>query len=376
MEKPDLKQAIAIQQKLQTVELENYLQCGNFSLVPLTDMEPKIRRSTNFYILDGGEQYHIIVQNEKSFFHYPAEKNLVQEQSQNLLRVVQSSQFASTPPVVFLPPAQLLYQQLIAPAQPKLPSNGTLVFTVDSSLQLLPMDLLHDGRSYLIERYSIANTLGAAVRPPIPLTRRAALVAGVSQIAPSFSSQAAPQKLQPLPSVEREIQDISRSTESKILLNQQFTIAALQQQLQQNYPILHLTTHGRFSSNPDLTVLLAWDKPLTVQQFDQLLRSRVDVNQSIELLVLSACETAKGDRRSALGLAGIATQARARSTIASLWLVGDNSTAQMFAEFYTELKQEKTKAESLRQAKLKLLSQPETSHPYYWAPFILVGSWV
>ncbi len=98
--------------------------------------------------------------------------------------------------------------------------------------------------------------------------------------------------------------------------------------------------------------------------------------QPIELLVLSACETASGDNRAALGLAGVALSAGARSTLASLWQIGDNSTASFIDEFYRQLMTGKTTAEALREAQVKMLATPEYSLPMYWAPYVLVGNWL
>jgi CHAT domain-containing protein len=111
---------------------------------------------------------------------------------------------------------------------------------------------------------------------------------------------------------------------------------------------------------------------------DELLRSR---NQStanpVELLVLSACQTAKGDSRAALGLAGVAVRSGARSTLATLWAVRDQSTAGFMAEFYKQLSQPGvSRAEAVRQAQLALLKQRQYAHPFYWAPFLLVGNWM
>ena len=106
-----------------------------------------------------------------------------------------------------------------------------------------------------------------------------------------------------------------------------------------------------------------------------VLLKRQNSQSSIDLLVLSACQTAKGDRRSALGIAGLAAQSGARSTIATLWLVNSDSTVQLISKFYEGLKNGLPKAEALRQAQLSLLSSPKYSHPYYWAAFVLVGAW-
>jgi CHAT domain-containing protein len=111
---------------------------------------------------------------------------------------------------------------------------------------------------------------------------------------------------------------------------------------------------------------------------DTLLRAREQGELNpIELLVLSACQTATGDRRAALGLAGLAVRSGARSTLATLWSVNDRSTALFMVEFYRELGQPGvTKAQAVRNAQLALLKQPQYEHPYYWAPFILLGNWL
>jgi len=109
-----------------------------------------------------------------------------------------------------------------------------------------------------------------------------------------------------------------------------------------------------------------------------LLQARAqNQRQPIELLVLSACQTAAGDNRAALGLAGVAVRSGARSTLATLWSVDDQSTSSFMIEFYQALAQPQvTKAKALRQAQLALLKQPEFKHPYFWAPFVLVGNWL
>jgi len=112
---------------------------------------------------------------------------------------------------------------------------------------------------------------------------------------------------------------------------------------------------------------------------DYLLRSRDQRRaEAIELLVLSACQTATGDNRAALGLAGVAVRAGARSTLASLWRINDRSTAIFIGEFYRELAHSKvTKAEALRRAQVALFKNyPNYSRPGYWAPFVLVGNWL
>jgi CHAT domain-containing protein len=140
-----------------------------------------------------------------------------------------------------------------------------------------------------------------------------------------------------------------------------------------------LATHGQFSSKAEETFILTWDDRINVNELSSLLET-TDLRRSnpIELLVLSACETAKGDNRASLGIAGVAVRAGARSTLATLWLVNDEATAQIMVRFYQELSQTTvTKAEALRRAQELILQDPKyRQHPYYWAPYVLVGNWL
>ena len=248
----------------------------------------------------------------------------------------------------------------------------TLVFVLDGALRNIPMATLYDGKQYLIQNYSVALAPGLQLIDPKPLQKKQfkALTAGLTEARPGFSA---------LPEVEQELQQIHAEVPSRILLNQQFTSTALQDQIESlPFPVVHLATHGQFSSDAEKTFVLAWDKPIKVKQLDDLLRNR-DQRQpnAIELLVLSACETAAGDKRAALGLAGVAVRAGARSTLASLWSLDDESTALLMSQFYKELASAKvTKAEALRRAQLTLLQNPRYQHPRYWAPYVLVGNWL
>ena len=115
---------------------------------------------------------------------------------------------------------------------------------------------------------------------------------------------------------------------------------------------------------------------LSVRDLDRLLEMGDRQNQPIELLILSACQTAKGDKRAVLGMAGVALRSGARSTIATLWSVQDDSTSELMTQFYIQLQKPGiTRAEALRQAQLSLLRSSNYQHPYHWAPFVLIGNW-
>lgn len=273
-------------------------------------------------------------------------------------------------PQEILPTAQNLYERLVRPAEPTLELHPieTLVFVLDGFLRSLPMSVLHDGKRFLVEKYNIALTPGLQLLESRGLSesRLDLLMGGLAVARQGFT---------PLPGVIGEIEQIERLISTRILLNEEFTKNRLANQVEsRQFDGIHLATHGQFSSKAEETFLLTWDDRIYVKDLDSLLKNRRN-RQAIELLVLSACQTAKGDNRAALGLAGVAVRSGARSTLATLWSVQDDSTAQFMAEFYRLLRQGVAKAQALREAQLWLLKNPKYQHPYYWSPFVLVGNW-
>jgi len=274
--------------------------------------------------------------------------------------------------------SQQLYSWLIQPAAAELEQSGikTLVFVLDGALRNIPMAALYDGKQYLVEKYAVALSSGLQLLDPKPLPqgRLKALTAGLSQAPANYPYP-------PLPAVKSEFNLIQQAGVSiSPLLDQQFTSKSLATEINSSsFNVVHLATHGQFSSQAKNTFILASDGPINVKQLDNLLRTRNQGRpEAIELLVLSACETAAGDKRAALGLAGVAVRAGARSTLASLWQIDDEATAIFIGEFYKELTNAKlTRAEALRQAQLTLIKNyPNYSRPGYWAPYVLVGNWL
>ncbi len=274
----------------------------------------------------------------------------------------------------YLSAAAQIYDWLIAPAREAMDEGGveTLVFVLDGALQNVPMATLYDGEHFLIEDYDIALTPGLTLLNPQPWRRShlRALIAGVTQSRQGFSS---------LPYVASEVEKISAEVpRHTVLLDQQFTQTALSQALKSTlHPIVHIATHGQFGSTAEETYLLAWDRLIDVREISQMLQANLGGREGIELLVLSACETASGDQRAALGLSGIAIKAGARSTIGSLWSVNDEASAEFAGYFYEYLtKPNMSRAAALRLAQLRLLNNPRYQHPIYWAPYTLLGSWL
>lgn len=379
---PNIEQVIRTNEQLQLAELENFLQCGKLDLISLDKIQNQNNQPAIIHIINLGDRLEVIVQsNDRSLHRHTLNLELVKRNADNLLLNLQDERFAYTDEQVIRSYSRSLYDLLIAPIKTYLPTSGTLVFVLDNPLQGLPMALLHDGENYLLQQYSISLTLGSQLRQPqvLPPGQLKALIAGLSKKSPSFKDSNAPKNLSSLPETATEVADIKANTVSSVeLLNEEFTSEGFQQKINtSNFPVIHITTHGQFSSDPEQTVILAWDRAINVRELNGLLRSKTQSEgDSLELLVLSACQTAKGDKRSALGIAGVAAQAGARSTVATLWLADAESTAQLMAEFYKHLKNGISKAEALRQAQLTLLSNPKWQHPFYWGPFILVGSWL
>ncbi len=296
----------------------------------------------------------------------------------------------------YLPPAQQLYQWLIAPIEPELQAAkiNTLLFSMDAGLRSLPVAALHDGKQFLVEKYSLALIPSVSLMDTRyqPLQGKEVLAMGASEFADQRS----------LPAVPVELSAITQTLwQGKAFLNQDFTRNNLMEQRSNSpYPIVHLATHGEFQTGKISNSYIAlWNEKL---HLDELRNLRLN-NPPVELLVLSACRTAVGDEKAELGFAGFAVAAGVKTAVASLWYVSDAGTLGLMTEFYSHLRDAKIKAEALRQAQLGMLrgevrieggvlqgSQSHAGvalpaellkegthnlkHPYYWSGFTMIGS--
>jgi CHAT domain-containing protein len=267
--------------------------------------------------------------------------------------------------------AQQLYDLLIRPIEADLRAGQTLVWVPDGALRLLPLAALHDGKQFLIEKYALAVTPSLTLTDPRPLPQEAvsALAAGVSESVANFP---------PLPHVRDELQGIQQLYGGTVLLNQDFSPTSLAQTVDQGqFSIVHIASHGEFAADPAKSFLLTSQGKLTLTQLAKTIGQLRFRDQPLELLTLSACETAQGDDRTALGLAGVAIQAGARSAVATLWRVSDEATAVLMQRFYEHLRAPGTsRAQALQQAQLSLLHDPNYASPVYWSPFLLINNWL
>ncbi len=271
---------------------------------------------------------------------------------QLLKTVVQFTNSVRDPRLVntraYLPASQQLYQWLIAPLRSQLDAQGveTLAFVFDSGMRGIPVAALHDGKGFLIERFSMALVPSMSLMDTRYRSVQQARILAMG--ASEFKDQS------PLPSVPVELaqitKDLGGGTE---FLNADFTIPNLVRQHRQGtYQIIHLATHGQFQpGSPENSYIVFTDGRLNLLQFRNLRLYRPET----ELLTLSACRTAVGDLDAELGFAGLSVQSGVKSVLASLWYVSDEGTLALMTGFYNQLNRASIKAEALRQAQLAML---------------------
>ncbi|ALB39497.1 hypothetical protein AA650_02575 [Anabaena sp. WA102] len=291
--------------------------------------------------------------------------------------------------------SQQLYKWLIEPLKQKNHLNNveveTLVFVLDRVFQNIPLAALHDGENYLIEDYNIAISVGQQLKDSKRLEPK-----NIEILAAGLSKEVSVQgnKFPELKDTKDELENIKNLKnklrispkilcDDKEICSQEFTKHNVQIEMKSSPTVVHLSTHGVFSSNREQTFIVTSDiddNTIKIDDFQNLLNPQgKSRNKNIELLVLSACQTASGDEKAALGMAGVALRSGANSTIASLWPVSAKGTTELMKKFYANLTNsdpEMTRAKALREAQISLMEQNGYQHPFYWAAFTLIGSWL
>ncbi|MEQ8998366.1 MAG: CHAT domain-containing protein [Coleofasciculus sp. B1-GNL1-01] len=367
----NLQQARDVMEALQLAELDNFFQDACLDTNPVALEEIDTQAAVIYPIILPDRLEVILSIPNQPLTHYATQ--LTQAEVESTLTQLYSALSPGYPSSERLKLSQQVYTWLIQPAEAAMTSQDiqTLVFVPDGFLRNLPMAALYDGEQYILQKYRVVFSPGLQLFPQgLSQEELRLLAAGLTEARQGFS---------PLPGVDEEIAQVSQQVNSKVLFNETFTFGTFKELINnQSFPIVHLATHGQFSSNPEETFLLTWSDRISIEDFDLIFQKRrLGLLQPIELLVMSACQTAAGDNRATLGLAGFALRSGAKSTIASLWSVSDESTSKMMQEFYHQLTDLKvSKAEALRQAQLSLLEEPLYKHPYFWASFVLIGNWL
>jgi CHAT domain-containing protein len=303
----------------------------------------------------------------------------------------------------YLNSAQQLYRWIVKPLEPQLQADkiDTLLFSMDEGLRTIPLGALHNGQQFLVERYSTAliPSFGLTnTNRSLALKQQPMLAMGISKSTEGHA---------PLPAVPAEISAITSQLwtgPSRETLDEASTLDNLKQLYQQQrFGVLHLATHAVFNPGQiDNSYIQFWNDRLTLSKIRRLSTDlRWNQLPSLELLVLSACQTALGNKEAELGFAGTAINAGVPAAIASLWAVEDRGTFGLMTGFYDALQSAPTKAKALQQAQIRMLrgeislqngqmilpnhapinvpdgirSTSQLMHPYFWSGYTVVGNW-
>ncbi|ABA23782.1 Tetratricopeptide TPR_4 [Trichormus variabilis ATCC 29413] len=376
----NLIQARNVIEALQVAKLQNYLQqtCQDTRLELDQVIDSKDQTSAIIYAIILDDRVEVILKRpNQKLDHYatkPQEKieEVVKRLYQNLQEVGSYEEVQQD--------GQQVYSWLIQPIEKKLKESKikNLVFVLDGFLRKIPMASLYDGQQYLVEKYAVSLALGLQVREPKPLNRSKMQVLAASLTEPpnkpGFSG------FSRLANVNQEVREI-KNTGIAVhwITDKEFTTKNFNQKLNtSNFDVIHLATHGLFSADRENTFVVTADGKLKIDDFDQLfIDQQQNSTHKIELLILSACQTATGNDQAVMGIAGATVQAGASSAIASLWDLDDEASVPFIKEFYQHLGQPNiSRAEALRLAQQALLKNPKYDHPRYWAPYVLIGSWL
>ncbi|MFQ6118448.1 MAG: CHAT domain-containing protein [Methanosarcinales archaeon] len=323
--------------------------------------------------------------------------------------------------------AHNLYKELIAPAIPYLDGIKHLIIVPHGCLHYLPFEMLitnpvekktnenvsiseYQNPHYLIEEYSISYSPSASVLDPKLLYRKRTnpqkgeLIAfanpdfgDISQEETEettrnlFLTKAMRQRIEELPYAEQEVEEIKKYYRNPLILKKK---EAKEESFVKNsayYPVIHLSTHGFLNEAHPIYSGIVFSYNEEIKDVDLLHAYEIfNLDLNCDLVTLSACETALGQEIEKIGGEGVVGLTRsflyagAESLVVSLWKVEDESTSYLMSEFYKNMREKGlSKVEALRQAKLSLIKKEKKiegtnfsySHPFFWAPFILVGDW-
>ncbi len=278
----------------------------------------------------------------------------------------------------YLNSSRKLYSWLIEPWEKSLAADDinidTLIFIPDGALAAIPLAALHNGEQFLLERYAVTLLPGLTLSVPDPR-------AAISENVLLCGLTTAVQGYDALTYSTRELTDLQQIfPHSLMLVDRDYSRDHLSAAFSaRTFSIVHIATHGEFGGDTHPAFFLTYDDKILLNDVESMIRPLRRQGNPIQLLTLSACQTAAGDERSMLGLAGMAYKSGARSVLATLWYVNDEVSSILMPAFYRQLSardRSVTKAEILRDCQLALLHDNRYRHPCYWAPYILIGDWL
>jgi CHAT domain-containing protein/tetratricopeptide (TPR) repeat protein len=381
-------QAQSTVEQLKAVELENYFQdeCVHLLKSKQKDVQDVDAATAVVYMIPLADRTEILLSfKDKQYFRATSKltgarlKRLADLLRSQISDVEQADEFEP-----YQRTAQALYKELIAPIRPELDRRHitTLVFVPDGALREIPMAVLYDGERHLIEDFAIAITPGLELLEPRSIERSNVqlLTSGLSEGREGFK---------PLTYVPTELRTIQQYYQNGTSLqDKDFIEPKLERAMAARpYSIVHVASHAVFGDDASKSFLLTYDGKMQLDDIERLIRPYQLRDQPVELLTLSACQSAVGDsdqERAALGIAGIAVKAGARSAVAALWSVDEQATLELMSNFYAalsrpgsgDLKGQVSKAQAMRAAQIEMLRGQQFNHPYHWAGFLVIGNWL
>ncbi|MDJ0719296.1 MAG: CHAT domain-containing protein [Prochloraceae cyanobacterium] len=262
--------------------------------------------------------------------------------------------------------SQKLYKMIILPFEVELQQikPNTIIFVHDGILRNIPMAALNDGKQFLVEKWASVSSLGlnfvsTANSKKVSKPKAAVFGLGIQRRGWNALSQ-----------VLKEVGDVIEIIDGRKFLDREFTAENFEQQLNRHeYSVVHVSSHGYAGGVAENSFVVAYDRNISALDLESILsRSK----SSIEMLVLSACETSLSSDRSILGLAGVGLRSGINSVLGSLWLVDDEKQAELIHDFYTQIQESNfDKAKALQLAQIKQIRS--RTHPSLWSALTLLG---
>jgi len=368
----DLSHAQQIMEQFKVAELRDYFRddCVDAYREKITRLEAASQSAAIIYPVPLDDRLEILVSGPGGIRQYTVDVTAEQLAAEvhafrHLLEKRTTRQY--------VPSAQRLYRWLVEPYAARLEELGvsTLVFVPDGALRTIPMAALHDGHGFLIERYALATTPGLELTDPQPLDRQQInlFLGGLSEAVQGYP---------PLEHVPQELASIHDLWGGEVLLDDGFVVDKVERaMLNEPFSIVHIASHGEFGGDVDDSYLLTHEGRITLDQLAEYVGTYRFREHPLELITLSACETAAGDDRAALGLAGIAVKSGARSALGTLWKVNDIAATNLVVGFYRGLQDAgASRAEALQRSQQAMLGDRRFRHPGYWGAFLLINDWL
>ncbi len=368
-----LKDAVNIMEMLKSAELQNYFEDECLTAKSRKSTEPLSisSHSAVIYPILFGDHLTVLLTLSEGIkqFRIPANAEEIKKRVAQFRERLQDGSKMNR----ILYQSKPLYDLLIRPLESELTARNidTLIIAPDSVLHLIPFAALHDGHRFLIEKYAVVTIPGISLTDtePVRPEHSRVLLNGLSEGVQGFD---------PLPGVEHEFEELKKIMKNtSVFLNETYTADNLFQEFRNHdYDIVFMATHGVFGGTGGDSFLLTYNGRLTMNQMEDMIALGKQRDRQIGLLMLNACQTAISDERAALGLGGIALKAGAKSAVATLWSVCDESAFRMITEFYRQICiPGMSKAKALQNAQKIFIAAHPYSHPTYWSPFLLIGNW-